>query len=124
MYRDFSDMKGLTLSHISINDDKNEMDFTTLEGRKFRLYHERDCCECVGIEEIHGDLTDLLNNPLLECEEISNEGLNVLMGLDDCPDVSCTWTFYKLGTIKGCVTIRWLGTSNGYYSESVEFKEL
>lgn len=92
--------------------------FTAEDGRSFVFHHEQDCCEFVRIEEIIGELTDLVGAPITMAEEISSEGHAKPA---DYYDYSYTWTFYKFATAKGYVTVRWLGESNGYYSEAVYF---
>lgn len=112
----FGDLKGVTLTEIK-NLDNEVVEFHTSDGRIGKLYHEQDCGESVTLQEVVGDLDDLLGAPLLEAEEVAGEtGEGGEYGED-----SWTWTFYKLATIKGSVTLRWLGTSNGFYSEAVDF---
>lgn len=119
-YLDVSVLKGKTLTEITVSEAKDEILFHTTDGETYKMYHEQDCCEDVHIEDICGNIDSLIGEPLLVAEEVS--------GVDDGPlddfDESYTWTFYKFATIKGSVTIRWYGTSNGYYSESVEFVKL
>lgn len=94
-------------------------DFVTFEctdGSVYEMLHEQDCCESVSIEDVCGEVKDLLNEPITLAEDVSNYVQRER--LDEC-DESYTWTYYKLATRKGYVTIRWYGTSNGYYSESV-----
>lgn len=69
--------------------------------------------------DVNGQLADLVGKPLLVVEEeVNPEG----QGPPEREYVdSYTWTFYRLATEKGWVVIRWLGESNGYYSESVSF---
>jgi hypothetical protein len=119
----FATLVGKTLASITVADDKETITFVTADGETYRQYHDQDCCESVEVNEIVGELADLIGTPILQAEETSNSSR------DDTPDQnrpddyseSWTWTFYKLATIKGGVTIRWLGESNGYYSESVSF---
>lgn len=117
----FENLLGMTLSKIE-NKDDDEIIFTTAEGRRFKLYHSQDCCECVSVEDVIGDLDDLIGSPLLQAEEVTSEENPA--GITKEYQDSFTWTFYKLATIKGSVTIRWYGESNGYYSESVDFEEI
>ena len=114
----FSTLKGKTLLSIDRKgDDDDSLTFTCSDGSVYRQFHEQGCCESVTIEDICGELDDLIGNPILTAEESVND--NHAGG-----EPSSTWTFYLLSTIKGSVTIRWYGTSNGYYSESVDFEEI
>ena len=120
---DFSSLAGKTLSRIT--NSGNEIFFETSNGERFRQTHHQECCESVRVEDVVGDLDDLLNTPILRAEERVNPPDAPPLPKDDVyRDDSATWTFYELATIKGSVTIRWYGTSNGYYSESVSFEKV
>ena len=112
----FSDLLGHILYSV-INKDNRELVFTLDTGEKYRLFHVQDCCEDVFIEDIVGDLVDLIDSPVLMAEEVSNHEYEDV-------DTSGTWTFYKLATVRGYVTVRWYGESNGYYSESVDWERV
>jgi hypothetical protein len=56
----------------SWNDKSDILTFITLEGEKYQMYHKQSCCENVGIEDIEGELNDLLNSPILQTEESTN----------------------------------------------------
>lgn len=82
------------------------------DGNVIQFYHRPDCCETVSLvdKEIHGKI----KGELLYIKASSNR--------DNKPNEwnSHTWTFYEVRTTEGLLTMRWLGESNGFYSESVE----
>jgi hypothetical protein len=87
-----------------------------------KFHHDQDCCGNVSVEDVIGDPTDLVCLPLLMCEEVESVQ-------PDYYSATSTWykfasiggyTWYKFASIGGYVTVRWLGTSNGYYSEGVD----
>lgn len=123
---DFEELKGKVLTRIKgLEEGNSVVYFYTSDGDIYMMYHEQDCCESVSIEDVCGDVEDLIDAPILlaECvcsdenpEDVSESILKY--------QESFTWTFYKLSTMKGDVTIRWYGESNGFYSESVDFVKI
>ena len=103
---------------IKIDKLDNEIIFYLSNGAEYKMYHDQDCCEYVYIESIDGNLDDLIGSRLNQADESYSHTGN--RGDDE----SSTWTFYKLATIKGYVTIRWYGSSNGYYSESAGVEKI
>ncbi len=116
----FEDLQGEILVTIEKDSENTELIFILEDGRKCKLYHQQGCCEDVHIAEIVGDLDDLIGTTIHQAEEISSNDF-LAPESEYGPPMSFTWTFYRMATVKGAVTIRWLGESNGYYSESVDF---
>lgn len=138
-FAEFSELRGKTLTKIDNTGD--ELRFHANDGSEYRMYYEQDCCASCDIEDICGDLQDLIGVPILLSEESCSGEPSAEIKAEreaarakekaeceaqgsryyDWAVESETWTFYKLSTIKGSVTIRWYGSSNGYYSETATF---
>ncbi|MCP3965104.1 MAG: hypothetical protein GY718_01945 [Lentisphaerae bacterium] len=119
---EFETLKGKTLSGIDRSEE--EIIFIVNENESYKLYHDQGCCERVTVEDICGDLKDLLGTPILLAEMAQSNENPKDVEIVECQDESYTWTFYKLSTVIGSVTIRWYGESNGYYSEEVDFERV
>ena len=115
------ELVGKTVTAVRKETNTHNMETTVLvfefaaDNMKLVMGHYSDCCETVDLEDVVGDFEDLIGNPLLVSVSESNYAGS------DCNDenVSETWTYYKMDTIKGGITLRWYGTSNGYYSEEI-----
>lgn len=115
----FADLVGKTIVRVDgLEVGSDVVHIETADRRRYRMHHSQDCCESVAVEDVSGDVSDIIGSPVLFAEESSNS--------DNPPELadSHLWTFYRILTGKGLVVIRWLGESNGYYSESVDFEEV
>lgn len=108
------DLVGLTVT--AWQQDVEELRVETKENRTFVWKHNQDCCENVEIDDVSGLPSDLIGLPLLVSELTVQEG-------EKNYDHE-TWSFYRFATERGWVVVRWYGTSNGYYSETVDMYEV
>lgn len=101
---------------LDVYQENDTIVFCRDDNEVWALEHSQNCCEHVYVEDVVGDLADLEGSPLTMAEEATRDGSNE----DGAPDTSVTWTYYRFATAKGYVTIRFCGSSNGYYSERVD----
>ena len=99
--------------HTVVGDKGGEALIFVSKDQTVTFAHNQDCCETVDIEDVSGDLSDLVGEEILMAESAVCD--------DPSPsDGAGQWTFYKFATRRGFVTVRFYGSSNGYYSTSVE----
>ena len=113
MPTEFKDLEGRVITHIEGLEKGSEVvKFITEDGLVCTMYHSQDCRESVTLEEIVGPVDALRGQKVLHAYETAHTHV-AHWG-------SMTWTFYTIATVEGTVVLRWVGESNGYYSESVD----
>ena len=115
---EFSVLVGETLDAVDIDREENQILLTTRSGRRFVVYHEQDCCETVAISGQDGSFDKLIGKPLTEARDFAVDTS------EESIDSSQTTTTLVFRVDDQTVISRWIGDSNGYYSESVDIAEL
>lgn len=113
---DIKSLIGETLTHIDTN-DCDQILLTTESGRKIMFYHSQSCCESVGIVDTQGNWHELLGKVIIDADE-------EIMGISENEYDSGTETKLIFKVNDATVISRWIGTSNGYSSESVDIADL
>lgn len=106
---EFDCLEGEILKKIHVSANKNRIDFICKSGNKYAMYHEQECSEDVYLESIDSPINSIYFSEIISAEK----------RVVELP--SMTATFYIIFTEKGSCTFRWCGTSNGFYSEEVDF---
>lgn len=119
---DISKLNGRTITAVhGIEVGNDEVRIECADGSVWRMVHYQDCCESVNVEDVCGDASDLIGT-VIDARMETNAEVHPEGKVFEYEPDSFTWTFYIIQTDKGAVTIRWLGESNGYYSEGVDFE--
>jgi hypothetical protein len=113
LYKTIKFIKGL-------EEESDEVLFYCNDGSIYKMYHEQDCCECVSIDDVSGNVDDIIGSKILQADVYTKD----MEDEREDADSSVTYTFYNFATINGYVQVKWFGTSNEYYSEVVKFEKV
>lgn len=115
---ELSELNGKVISKIEgLEKWSDEVRIFTECGNEYLFYNDQDHAS-IRLEDFEISANSLNSALIISAQMVSNKGI------DKKPSEyseSWIWTFYKIETNKGGLWMRWLGESNGYYSEHVSF---
>ena len=104
------------LSIHGLEVESEEVKIVTDKG-ELEILHVEDCCESVFLCDFECDINDLIGKEITLAEERTEDATGE-KNEDGYVMYSGTWTFYTIRTTGSDLDMRWLGESNGYYSET------
>ena len=107
----FKQIQGMTITAV-VYKESDESLLIHLNTHVLEMIHHQDCCETAYLADVVGSFEDLIGYPLLEVSE------SVVCIPTECE--SATASYYNFKTAKASVQLRWIGESNGFYSETVD----
>jgi hypothetical protein len=110
------EFEGKVLENVTYNKEDEILTFYFTNGDVYEMFHEQDCCESVYLEDGYDDLMFLIGQEILQAYVTSNSG--------DDDGGTYTYTYYNISTFLNSATLRWYGSSNGYYSEAVDIQKV
>jgi len=116
-YRNFTGKYIKDIKGLEVDSDYILIEFE--DGTYIKFYHDQDCCEFVRITQVDNDVSRHIGAMFLRINEKIVDDYDNREDPDGY-DESATATFYDIVTTKGFLSFRWVGESNGYYSESVD----
>jgi hypothetical protein len=115
-YSDIKKIVGETLAYVDVDPEGDHILLTTVSGRQFSIFHRQDCCESVRIQGLDGEWSELFGKVIQEAKHEEED-------LQETYE-SGTLTALTFKVDGATVVSRWIGESNGYYSECVNVDEL
>ena len=87
--------------------------------------HEQDCCESVGLEKIEGEWPEPGYTLVHIAHDTDHEAPKGAYAGDSYTNTTYTFQFKKSARSKKVheVKLKFVGSSNGYYSENVDLQE-
>lgn len=101
-------------------DEEDLVDLLVIKTNKGNMffYYWWDCGNNVHLEDGFEDLRKMIGEQILQAEVVVNRESEPLYEWDE----SYTWTYYKISSLNHDCTLRFYGSSNGCYSESVNIR--